>query len=211
MSHNTIKYYIGRAFVKTLNLKGFSYSHLNEDNIIDWLTGYKEKGVYIDIGANNPDMISNTKLFYKRGWRGINIEPSEKEFALLQKQRPEDKNYNCGIGNGEMSYFEGDGTDNSGNTTNEKIAKIRGMNTKRKIILKPLSEIFKENNLTKVDFLSMDIEGSENEALRSNDWNKYKANVLCIEGSGYARYLKGFGYKPVFWDGANTYYKLRKE
>jgi hypothetical protein len=62
MVNKTPKYLIGRALVKVMCLKGFSYSSLNEDNILDWLTGYKEKGVYIDIGAYNPDHINNTKL-----------------------------------------------------------------------------------------------------------------------------------------------------
>lgn len=50
---------------------------MNEDNVLDWLTGYKKTGVYVDVGANHPDRMNNTKLFYERGWRGINIEPDK--------------------------------------------------------------------------------------------------------------------------------------
>ena len=203
-----IRYNIGRLLVRVLRLRGFSYSSLNEDNIIDWLTGYKKSGIYIDVGANNPDIINNTRLFYERGWRGINIEPSEKDFKLLQEKRPEDKNYNNAIGLGEIILFEGE--DNSvGNTYNQKLADERGLTKTRKIKLKPLSEIFEENNLKTVDFISVDVETFEHEVLKSNNWEKYKATVLCIEGSGYD-YLKKFGYKKVFWDGCNTYYKLKQ-
>jgi len=201
-----MKYYIGRLLVKLFGLKRFSYSSVNEDNIIDWLTGYKKKGVFIDIGANNPDVINNTKLFYERGWRGINIEPSEKEFKLLQERRPGDINYNCAIGQGRVAFFEGEG-DNTGNTLNVEVAEKRGLKNKRIINLKPLSEIFEENNLSKVDFISLDVEGSEHGVLKSNDWTKFKADVLCIEGCGYG-YLRKYGYKKVFWDGVNSYYKL---
>ena len=38
-----------------------SYSQNKEDQIIDILTGYKEKGTYIDIGAYHPDKISIPK------------------------------------------------------------------------------------------------------------------------------------------------------
>ncbi len=73
--------------------------------------GVQKNGIYIDIGANNPDVINNTKLFYEKGWRGINIEPSEKEFRMLQEKRP--------------VFYKGE-KDNSGNTFNKEVAKKGG-------------------------------------------------------------------------------------
>ncbi len=204
-----LKYAGGRLLVRLFGLKVFSYSSINEDNIIDWLTGYKREGTYIDIGANNPDVTNNTKLFYLRGWRGINIEPAQHEFGLLELARPGDTNYNCAIGTGIVTFFEGE-DDNTGNTFDYKLATERHLKRSRQLTLKPLSEIFSENKLTHVDFISIDVEGYEVEVLKSNDWTKYQADVLCIEGSGYS-YLKQFGYRKVFWDGHNSYYKLFKK
>lgn len=31
-------------------------------------------GIYVDIGAHHPFRFSNTYVFYKRGWRGINVD-----------------------------------------------------------------------------------------------------------------------------------------
>ncbi len=70
MANRTPRYLLGRVLVRLFNIKGFSYSSLKEDNILDWLIGYKEKGTYIDIGAYDPDRINNTKLFYQRGLAG---------------------------------------------------------------------------------------------------------------------------------------------
>jgi FkbM family methyltransferase len=208
MTNKKISYLLGRLLVKIMRLKGFSYSMINEDNIIDWLTGYKKCGTYIDIGAYRPDEINNTKLFYQRGWRGINIEPSKSGYDMFVKERPDDKNYNCAIGNGEIEYFGSD-NESSGNTCDKNVAKTRGMKSLGTIKLKPLREIFEENGLTTVDFISMDVEGYEMEILKSNDWNKYRANVLCIEGAECGKYLKDFGYRFVFWDGGNSYYKSK--
>lgn len=203
-----LKYYIGRILVRIMGLhKKHSYSSLNEDVIIDWLTGHKEKGTYIDVGANHPDRINNTKLFYERGWRGINIEPDPTGYALFVEKRPGDVNLNCAIGEGEVDYFEG-GDDTSGNTCVRDLAESRGMNVCKRLTLKPLREVFEENNLQLVDFMSIDVETFENEVLKSNDWNKYKARVICLEGYKYD-FLKQFGYKKVFWDGNNSYYKLK--
>lgn len=206
---NKIRYYLGRLLVR---LKGFKYkpsfSQLNEDVIIDWLTGHKEKGTYIDIGAYNPEKISNTKLFYDRGWRGINIEPDPEAYKLFLEKRPEDININTAIGEGEKEYF-GEPGEHAGNTFVPEIAQARGHTESRKIILTPLRDIFKKNNMNHVDFMSIDVEGFENDVLKSNDWNTYKADIICLEGYRYD-YLKQFGYKRVFWDGGNCYYKLVK-
>lgn len=203
------KYYFGRILVRIFGFKNkISYSQLNEDNIIDWLTGYKEKGIYIDIGAYNPDIISNTKLFYERGWKGINIEPSTIGYKLFCEKRPRDINLNCAIGEGEIDYF-GDESESSGATCVKELAESRGITKSRKIKLKPLKEVFEENNLSIVDFISIDVETFEEAVLKSNDWNKYKAKVICLEGFKYD-FLKQFGYRRVFWDGNNSYYRLKK-
>jgi FkbM family methyltransferase len=204
------KYYIGRLLVALFRLKGFSYSHLNEDNIIDWLTGYKKTGTYVDVGANNPELISNTRLFYERGWSGVNIEPTEREYNLLEEKRKRDKNYNCAVGKGEKIFYEGGDGNSAGNTMDSHAAAERGFQNKRVISLRPLSEILDESGLTSITFMTMDIEGFEHEALKTNNWTKYRPEVLCIEGSGYS-FLKQYGYRWIFWDGLNSYYKRIKE
>lgn len=207
MANRTPRYLLGRMLIRLFNIKGFSYSSLKEDNILDWLTGYKEKGTYIDIGAYDPDRINNTKIFYQRGWRGVNVEPNPEGYKKFLERRPEDVNINSAVGVGEADfYYQGEG---SGNTFMKNVADKRGMGQTRKVQLKPLSEIFKENNLTTVDFISMDVEGFEHEVIKSNDWSKYKARVLCLEGWGYPE-LKKYGYRLAFWDGGNSYYKLQQ-
>lgn len=202
-----IKYYLGRLNVRLRGLKyKKSNSQLNEDNVIDWLLDYKDKGTYIDIGAFHPSKMSNTKLFYDRGWRGVNIEPSGSYSELFLKERPGDINLTEAIGNGVMTYYFQEGMNSSGNTFTKTLANKRDMIKKREINLTPLSKIFEILGKNHVDFITIDVEGFEDDVLKSNDWNKYGATVLCLEGDGYD-YLKQFGYKRVFFDGGNSYYK----
>ena len=136
-----LNYYLGRVLVRIFGLENrFSYSQLNEDCIIDWLTGYKKKGTYIDIGAYHPDKISNTRLFYERGWRGVNVEPSLIGYKLFCEKRPDDINLNCAIGEGTVDYF-GDENESSGATCVKELAESRGITQCRKIKLKPLKEV----------------------------------------------------------------------
>lgn len=210
----SLRYYFGRILIRLFRLKKKSYSWLNEDNVLDWLTGYKKSGIYIDIGANHPDRMNNTKLFYDRGWHGINIEPDTEGYKLFCEKRPNDININRAIGSGKAVYWFDDGGPNTSgglvNTLNKDWAEHFGLKNKSEVELKPLREIFEENNLIQVDFISIDVEGFEEDVIKSNNWNKYRADVICLEGLK-GGYLKKFGYRRVFWDGFNSYYKTMHE
>jgi hypothetical protein len=72
--------------------------------------------------------------------------------------------------------------------------------------VRPLRDILQEAKVTNVDFLSIDIEGMDIEALESYDWNM-RPRVIAIEDntfdahapetSAVFRYLKAKGYRLV--------------
>src|SRR3712207_1823525 len=55
-----------------------------------------ERGFYVDVGAGDPTAGSLTKLFYDRGWSGINVEPGPM-FERLLVERPRDVNLNVAV------------------------------------------------------------------------------------------------------------------
>ena len=53
-----------------------SYAQEGEDLILyRMIYGKIDKGFYVDVGAHHPKRFSNTYFFYRKGWRGINVEP----------------------------------------------------------------------------------------------------------------------------------------
>ena len=44
----------------------------------------QDKGFYVDVGAYHPKLFSNTYLFYKKGWRGICVDPNPKMKELYR-------------------------------------------------------------------------------------------------------------------------------
>ena len=74
------------------------YSQFLEDLILFSVFHDVENGFYIDIGANDPNIISVTKNFYIRGWYGINIEPLPDKYQALIKFRKRDINLQIGVG-----------------------------------------------------------------------------------------------------------------
>ena len=75
-----------------------SYSQFLEDLILYSVFYDVKNGFYIDIGANDPNIISVTKNLYIRGWNGINIEPLPDKYQALVKFRNKDINLQLGVG-----------------------------------------------------------------------------------------------------------------
>lgn len=167
------------------------YSQAGEDMIL-WL--YYEtknyKGFYVDVGAHHPFRFSNTAFFYRRGWRGINIEPTPSLFNAFPRWRKRDINLNVGIGNGEKLTFY---VFNEGalNTFDPEIARSRdgSYDGKYRIIdrievqTRTLADILDKHLPagTPIDLLTIDVEGMDFDVLKSNDWTKYKPSFILVE------------------------------
>lgn len=215
-------------FVKAINtaltrpyrrcFKG-SYSQNYEDIIVDRVFGQKESGFYVDVGANDPLRSNNTMRFYKRGWRGINIEPDPECFKRIESKRLEDINLNIGIGRdgGENTFYRfAPATRSTFSRAKAQSLMDKGLELKEKINVKTfcLSEILEEYcSEGIVDFLSVDTEGYDEEVLSSNNWNIYKPSVICIESAGtktIQRILTENDYEKVADTKSNSIYRLRE-
>jgi len=76
--------------------------HAHEDLLLDYLIRFKEKGFYVEVGANDPDAFnSHLTRFYLRGWSGINIEPQKDVLKKLESSRIRDINLNLCLGDKE--------------------------------------------------------------------------------------------------------------
>ncbi len=149
----------------------------------------KKTGTYVDVGSHHPILANNTFFFYLRNWRGICIDPNPAFSKLYKSKRPEDIFLNIGISDKSedvLNYYtlkEGLSARNSfseeyisSNNLHESIEQIIP------IKIMTLNEVFNQNMLTPaIDFLSVDCEGFDFSVLKSNDWNKYRPKVVCIE------------------------------
>jgi len=192
-----------------------SYSQYLEDVFVDSIFRGKATGTYIDIGANDPSELSNTKRFYDRGWSGVNVEPDITMYKKLTQARPRDINQNLGIGRqtGNLTFYEL--CPNTLSTFNKKSALHSVKKEGAKIIFDTtvkiisLAELFKTTVPDKeVDFLSLDAEGYEHEILSSNDWKSYRPIAIIVElnqdTEGKVFYfLKNQGYILVHYNGTN--------
>ena len=62
------------------------YSQNDEEAVILEIFGEKTDGRFLDIGAYDAKMLSNTRALYERGWSGVMVEPSPGPFRSLLEE-----------------------------------------------------------------------------------------------------------------------------
>jgi FkbM family methyltransferase len=191
-----------------------TFSQHAEDLFIDRMLKHKSEGFYIDIGANHPVTLNNTKRFYDRGWAGVNVEPNNRLWQAFNEQRPRDLNLNVGVGNekGGMEFyiFERD-TLSTFSKSEADMLSASGEKLKEKLNIEviALSDIFEKIQRNYVDFISIDTEGWDEKVLRSNDWTKNRAGLICVEknkSEGLKKFFSEIGYKYLGTNGLNDFY-----
>ena len=189
-----------------------TYAQYNEDIILLGLLYDVEKGFYVDVGANYPVIDSVTKLFYDRGWSGVNIEPIVKLHNQIVKKRPLDINLNCGVSDkpGTLKFHES--VNKPGHSSFLKSEEsLDDVFVERKVPVRTLSDILDEYAPSStIHFMKIDVEGYEYEVIKGNDWNRFRPEVLCIESNhtkkNWRTILAAHGYKLFIADGLNEYY-----
>ena len=198
-----------------------SYSHSKEDEILQTLLT-SPTGFYIDVGSGRPISGSNTFVFYRKGWRGICIDPISLNIRLFNLFRPKDKILQAlvGLASKPVDFWEFDPYEYS--TANKAVAErvmenadFRLLKTS-KLITVSLSSLISLVPRNVSTLLSIDVEGHEMEVLESNDWELFRPTVICVEEwqstfdslgeSEIQLYLSIRGYKKVAYIGVSSIY-----
>lgn len=151
------------------------------------------KGMYVDIGAHHPVRFSNTYYYYKKGWKGINVDATPGSMQLFHWMRRRDTNLECGIGpeKGSLTFYCFD--EPALNTLSKSVAEERASGgryqIKKEVIVPVLSlkEVLSQHlpQGQRIDFLSVDVEGMDEVVLRSNDWNRFRPVFVLAEDAHF--------------------------
>lgn len=180
-----------RAYHKLKDYRYYrtSYAQEGEDLLLERIFESMKTGYYVDIGAYHPKRYSNTFLFCKKGWRGINIDARPDSMITFKKERPRDINLELGVSKKKQTLtyymynepaFNGFNKRFSDSNVDEIDFKSIG---KKQIETLPLHAILDDHlpSGQEISFLSVDAEGLDLEVLESNDWIKYKPIVVLVE------------------------------
>ena len=182
-----------------------TYSFAGFEPMIESLCGVK-KGFFVDIGAHDG---LEGKYFEDCGWEGVCIEPHPDLVPVLKANRKcrvedcalwsEDTTVSFRALTGYTEMLSGivESYDYRHSMRIER--ELDAMGGTSRIVQIParrFDSIIKE---TKIDYLSIDTEGSELQILSNIDFNKYDITVICVENNfldpAYEEFFKERGYK----------------
>ena len=170
------------------------FSQFNQDKFLFETFFYdKKKGFYLDIGAHDGVTGSNTYFFEKLGWDGICLEPIPSVFNKLKKNR-NCLSLNVALSNteGEEEFLVLEGYTEmlSGIIKNyekkhlDRIeSELKSMGGKKNYI-KCKTIRFDQLELPEtIDYVSLDVEGSELSILETIDFKKIKIGLISVENN----------------------------
>lgn len=189
-----------------------TYSQFGEDIIATIVLRNVSSGFYVDIGAHHPYRHSNTALLHLRGWQGVNVEPMQEGIQQFGEYRPHATNVRAAIHNehDEVTLYKVKG--GLANTVLER--RVAGLMQTHESAGEEVVPALSINDVFEryvpdgvhVNYMTVDIEGYDTEAILAFDVARYLPDVMCIEVFGpdvlnlganrVVRHLVSHGYHP---------------
>ncbi|MFM8917462.1 MAG: FkbM family methyltransferase [Bacteroidota bacterium] len=179
-----------RVFPKLFMTKN-CFSQCGEELVITSLLrqiGKQGSGFYVDIGAFDPLVGSNTYYFYRLGWQGINIDARPSSMEKFREARPRDINLETGIGaqSGNLKYYMLESEPGMNTFSLETLRACRmedKITSTAEVPVVRFEEIQKKHvpANTHIDFVSIDTEGHEMDVLTGFNFNMHRPSIFAVE------------------------------
>lgn len=200
-------------FEPLFTLLSESKSQLRQDLLVLAHTNYKRGGYFVEFGATNGILLSNSFLLeQKYGWKGILAEPGRIWNTELLANRPNSKISTKCVwerSNQILSFNETQDPEKSTisifRSKKSRYSEYRKVNH-YEVKTISLMDLLIENNAPEyIDYLSIDTEGSELRILQSFNFSKFSFGIITVEHN----YSKDRD--PIFKLLTNAGYKKRFE
>lgn len=199
------------------------YGQFETDRLISEYFENGYIGTCIDVGAENPIEGNNTYFFEQKGWNVYCIEANPFQFERLKNSRKNAFSFAVGcenLMNVDFTVCSIFGGANQGAVSSLKVderllsehIQYGATLSKVKVNVKTLNSFLEEQKIDKIDFISVDTEGTEIDVLKGFDITKYQPKLMIIENnynySEVEEYLKNFNYRKDKRIEVNDFYIL---
>jgi FkbM family methyltransferase len=190
-----------------------SYAQWGEDRLAWEYFDHNPTGIFAEVGANDPEVGSQTFLLEQYGWEGILVEPQPWCCERLRQRRPRSKVFQaaCGspaqVGKACFHIASGDARSSMRRYTYDQSV-IWTQTVEVQVMT--LDTILAQAGFSRLDFLSIDVEGTELDVLNGFDLRRYQPALIVVEDYVFTlavhRHLTAHGYKLVKRTGSNNWY-----
>ncbi|MCG8457730.1 MAG: FkbM family methyltransferase [Holophagales bacterium] len=202
------------------------YSQNDEELIIRDFFGDRREGFFLDVGAGDWRKNSTTLYLEKHlGWTGIGVDARGHLRRGYDMNRPgtrfEAYAVTDATGGTIPFYFRGD-ISSVDPTWKDQFPDTRNLEAREVQVPQiTLDDLLARLRVDRIDFLSMDIEGSEEKALAGFDIDRFAPELVCLEmargepGKALLKYFEEHGYELlteyVPYDKVNRYFARRTD
>ena len=166
------------------------FSQLGQDHWVLQQTGFKRGGFFVEFGATDGILFSNTYLLETvYGWSGLCAEPNQKFFRRLQRNRQCVVSMDC-ISNVSGQLVDFVLADEYGGITSDadqdkhagKRQLFQDLGATTTVETISLDDFLRKHSApVEIDYISIDTEGSEYEILQSFPFDRWQVKLFTVE------------------------------
>lgn len=168
------------------------------------------RGVFVEVGANDPIAGSQSFAFERRGWDGLLIEPLAEcvqRLKSLRKAKVVEAAAGSPADEGKrLPLLVAGGL----STLSSQIKQLVEPEDTRLVPIRTLDSMLAEAGIDAIDFLSIDVEGHELDVLSGFSIERYRPRLILLEDDAHTRakhaYLTARGYVLVRRTNLNNWY-----
>lgn len=184
-----VKYYSG-ILIRNWGKTKESYAQHSEDMLIEHILGFNSIKSFIDIGANDGVLFSNTYKFAKTGARGLCLEPCPSTFFKLLLNHlfhPRVKCIRTAVSNrsGSISFIKDGYEEILSRVADPSYSQIDDQSSHEPTITVPALTfeqiLHRHSRFQQTDLLSVDVEGHERQVFKGLQNCPFQARAIILE------------------------------
>ncbi len=194
------------------------YAQHGEDYLLSRLFAERQSGVCVEVGAYDGITNSNTLHFEEKGWECVLVEANPQLSERIQRRRKA-KLFKCAVSDtvGFLYLLVGRGVEDLATVerTTPRVKRIHSATSDLMTIKVPsltLDLVLAAAGIKNIDFITVDVEGHEEAALRGFDLEHWHPKIVIVENNDHierkeiAGLMKRSGYIRVYRTGCNDWY-----
>jgi FkbM family methyltransferase len=204
-----------------------NFSQNNEQEVILEYFKNQPEGIFLDIGANDGQTLSNSRALALSGWSGVCVEPAPDPFQKLETLYEGTKVvvFECAIGkaNGRMPFHISGTHLHKGDSgllstlEPEEIKRWQGTEQfiESKVEVFTWPTFYQNCGVQKFDFISIDAEGLDLFILKEMNLKEMATKLVCVEWNNNSKMklafnsiFKSFGMRLIHMNFENLIYGL---
>jgi FkbM family methyltransferase len=162
------------------------YSEREEEWLIRDYFADRRGGVFVDVGANHYQDASKTYYLERNlGWSGIAVEPQRQFAAGYETHRPLTRFrpfFVSNVSNETARLYVTKQSSLVASGDKQFVQQFGPLDEIRDVPTITLNDLLAAEGIQRIDFLSIDIELHEPQALAGFDIKRYRPSLVCIEG-----------------------------